>query len=309
MSSVVIVSYRTPALTLAAAQSAASSGATHVVVVDNASGDSTLDELRGATDAEIIVNPTNAGFGAAANLGASRSRGDVLVFLNSDAQLTRDALEAMRLEVEMLGGHVLVGPRLVGGDGSIQRSAGLLPTPRDLAVRSLGLHRVAAAVMRFPMLRRLAASTDLAREYESAPSADSTIDTTMVSGACFAIGRSAFDELGGFDERFFMYFEDADLCRRALDVGMRIRYVPSAVVPHVGGASSPEDYHFGPRHARAMRQYLEKWYGPGGSAFALLLLWLRAAGMSVGLRSGAKRAWRAWWAAARDEDPRRSRAA
>jgi GT2 family glycosyltransferase len=127
----------------------------------------------------------------------------------------------------------------------------------------------------------------------------------MVSGACFAIGRQAFEELRGFDERFFMYFEDADLCRRASAAGMPIRYVPDAVVTHIGGASSSEDYHFGPYHARSMRQYLGKWYGPPGSALAIVLLWLRAVGFSVTFRPQAKRAWRALWAALTDEDPRK----
>lgn len=120
-----------------------------------------------------------------------------------------------------------------------------------------------------------------------------------------AIGRDAFWELGGFDERFFMYFEDADLCRRATAAGMPIRYVPSAVVIHIGGASSEGDYHFSPTHARALRQYVGKWYGPSGSALALILLWLRAVGMSLSLQGGAYRAWRALWAAATDADPRR----
>ncbi len=71
----------------------------------------------------------------------------------------------------------------------------------------------------------------------------------MVSGACFAIGAAAFEEIGGFDERYFMYFEDADLCRRATAAGWPIRYLPDVVVDHVGGASSAVDYHFGPRHA------------------------------------------------------------
>jgi GT2 family glycosyltransferase len=127
----------------------------------------------------------------------------------------------------------------------------------------------------------------------------------MVSGACFAIGRQAFEELRGFDERFFMYFEDADLCRRASAAGMPIRYVPDAVVTHIGGASSSEVYHFGPYHARSMRQYLGKWYGPPGSALAIVLLWLRAVGFSVTFRPQAKRAWRALWAALTDEDPRK----
>ena len=108
------------------------------------------------------------------------------------------------------------------------------------------------------------------------------------------MGREAFLELGGFDEDFFLYFEDADLCRRALRAGMAIRYVPDAVVTHIGGGSSSEDYHFGPRHARSMRIYLRKWYGLPGAALAVTLMFLRAVGFSVGAPRRAGRAWKAF---------------
>jgi GT2 family glycosyltransferase len=126
----------------------------------------------------------------------------------------------------------------------------------------------------------------------------------MVSGACFAIGREAFVELGGFDERFFLYFEDADLCRRALGAGMTISYVPNAVVPHIWGASSSEDYHFGPAHARSMRQYLTKWYGHPGGALAILIAWLRLIGFAVTARPATGRSFRAFLATLNRSGPR-----
>lgn len=208
--SVVIVSYRTPDLTVRAVRSVLEAGVDQVVVVDNASGDTTLDLLRreGGAKVEVMPRSGNDGFGTAANAGAGAAAGSVLVFLNSDGKL-------------------------------------------------------------------------------SAPAAN------------FAVGREAFLELGGFDEQFFLYFEDIDLCRRARAAGFAIRYLPEAVVPHIGGASSADDYHFGPAHARSMRQYLAKWYGPGGAVFAVLLLWLRAVGFTVSLRPRAGRAWRSLWAALR----------
>jgi N-acetylglucosaminyl-diphospho-decaprenol L-rhamnosyltransferase len=304
---VIIVSYRTPTLTAAAVQSALDAGAARVVIVDNGSGDDTERVLRtlGAPRMQLLERPVNGGYGTGANAGATLASEKTLIFLNSDAILDSEAANALVREVELHGGRCIAAPRLVSGDGAVQRSAGLLPSPGDLMVRALALHEAAKWLGRLPLVRTLAADSHLAREYYSAVRATQTISTTMVSGACIAIGREAFEELGGFDERFFLYFEDADLCRRAAAAGMPIRYVPDAVVTHIGGASSSEDYHFGPLHARAMRQYLGKWYGPGGSALALALLWLRAVGISVALRPGARRAWRAWWAAVRDEDPRR----
>jgi GT2 family glycosyltransferase len=169
-------------------------------------------------------------------------------------------------------------------------------------VRALGLHALAR---RLPAIGRLAAGGRIATEYESAVTAVEPISTSMVSGAVVAIGTDAFRELGGFDERFFLYFEDADLCRRAANAGMPIRYVPAAVARHVGGASSAVDYHFGPHHARSMRLYLHKWHGGAGDVVALLLLWLRWLGSAIVGRPGAHRAWRALVAAASHEDPRR----
>ena len=297
--SVVIVSYRTPDLTVEAARSALAAGAGEVIVVDNASGDDTVERLAGVegSSLKVIRRSDNGGFGVASNAGAAAAAGDVLVFLNSDAVLSSAALRALVEEVLAGDGRCLAGARLVNADGAIQPSAGLLPGPADLALRTLGLHRVAAPIARATLVGALIHRSRIAAEYASAGAVAEPFDTSNVSGACCAIGRAAFEELGGFDERFFLYFEDADFCRRAGQAGMRIRYVPAAVVPHIGGASSSEDYHFGPAHARSMRQYLEKWYGPAGAALALALLWLRAMGFTLALRPQAGRAWKALRAA------------
>ena len=306
--SIVIVSYRTPELTLRAVRSARDSvpGA-EIVIVDNASGDTSVERLRTIADRDvgIDVNHYNAGYGAGANRGVRKSTGEVVLFLNSDAVLAPDAARHLIDEVRAFGGRCLAGARLVDAEGVVQRSAGLLPGPLDLAVRAWGLNRLAGAMADWPVIGSLVRRTRLSREYSSATEATESMDTSMVGMAVSAIGRDAFDALDGFDEDFFLYFEDADLCRRAGRAGFSVRYVPAAVVTHLGGGSSSEDYHFGPHHARSMRLYLGKWYGSGGSALALLILWIRAVGMTLAIHRGARRAWRAWWAAVRDEDPRR----
>lgn len=304
---VVIVSYRTPELTLAAARSALDAGADAVVVVDNRSDDDTVQRLRSLDDARVAVveSETNVGFGAGSNLGARRASTDALLFLNSDAVLTRQAASHLLAELARHGGRAIVGPRLLGPHGGIEHSAGLLPVPSDIAVRALGLHVIGWWLAGMPFVGGLIRRTRFLREYSSAEVAREPFDTNFVTGACFAVGRDAFWELGGFDERYFMYFEDADLCRRASARGMAIRYVPSAVVSHVRGASTAGDYPFGPLRSRSMRQYLRKWYGLPGSVMAIVLLWLRAVRHSVGLHAGSGRAWRSLWAAVVDSDPRR----
>ena len=302
---VIIVNYRTPDLTLVAAASAIQAGTDGVLVVDNSAPDQGLGRLARQPSVDIVDLQRNMGFGAAANAGSRKAPGESLLFLNSDAEIASGGIQALKSALANWEGRAIVGPRLVSPNGTVQRSAGLLPRPSDLVVRALGLHAIAQRSALVPVIGGLVRRSRWARDYASAVTASGPIETAMVSGACFAIGREAFEELGGFDERFFMYFEDADLCRRAAAAGMPIRYVPAAVVTHIGGASSSEDYHFGPLHARSMRQYLGKWYGPGGSALAIVLLWLRAVGFSLALRPAARRAWRALWAAVRDEDPRR----
>ena len=304
---VVIVSFRTPELTDTAARSALDAGADAVVVVDNRSEDDTVRRLRSIDDPRVVVveSTANVGFGAGSNLGARRASTDALLFLNSDAELTRQSASHLLAELARYGGRAIVGPRLLGPDGEIEHSAGLLPVPTDIAVRALGLHVIGWWLAGLPFVGGLIRRSRFLREYASAEEAREAFDTNFVTGACFAIGREAFWELGGFDERYFMYFEDADLCRRASAHGMTIRYVPTAVVSHVRGASTAGDYPFGPLRSRSMRQYLRKWYGPSGAAMAILLLWLRAVRHSIGLHPGSGRAWRSWWAAIVDSDPRR----
>jgi GT2 family glycosyltransferase len=287
--SVVIVNYRTAQLSVEAARSALDQGAARVVMVDNASDDGSLDAFRAVDDARVrvVANDRNAGFGTAANLGAASAEDDVLVFLNSDARLRPGSLATISEAVRRHAGRVLIGPRLVGEDGSVQRSAGLVPRPDDLAVRGLGAHRLARLARRLPVLHAVIGRSRIAVEYDQATTATSTIPVTMVSGACMAIGRAAFDELGGFDERYFMYFEDADLCRRATRAGLPILYVPEAVVEHIGGASSSGDYRFSPWHSASMIRYLREWHGMAGEAIGLMILWLRAIGHVVALRPSA----------------------
>ena len=278
-----------------------------MIVVDNASRDETVARLRSKPDTRlrILELEANLGFGSACNIAADAAGGvDVLLFLNSDAVLTRAAADTMVKELSEWRGRAIVAPKLVDTGGHVEHSVGLLPEPGHIAVRALGLHAVGWWLMRTPVGRSVLGRTKTLGEYQLAETATRTIDARFVSGACFAIGRAAFWDLGGFDERFFMYFEDADLCRRATIRGMRIRYVPQAIVTHVRGASDSSDYPFGPLRSRSMRQYLRKWNPPAGGLLALVLLWLRACRHTVVLHPGTARAWRAFWAAFVDADPR-----
>jgi GT2 family glycosyltransferase len=182
----------------------------HVVVVDNASGDDSPD-LAEAAGVEVVRNPTNRGFAVAANQGAAAGSAEAVLFLNPDAVVQRDDLSRLLAALEADPTLAAVGPRLVSPAGHEQRAWWPFPSPLGTWIEALGLHR----------LRRPVGS-----EAQG-----------FVVGACLLVRRHAYEAVGGFDERFWLYGEEADLCRRLWDKGWKVRLVPEAVATHVGGAS------------------------------------------------------------------------
>lgn len=225
-------------------------GHTQVFVVDNASADRSA-EIAEAAGARVARNVDNRGFAAAANQGAALGRADLILFLNPDATLaSRDlALLIGALDDPSVGA---AGPRLVRSDGSEQRAWWPFPSPALAWREALGLERLRT--------RR--------------PAADGSVD--FVVGACLLVRRDAFERLGGFDERFWLYGEEADLCRRLRDSGLRVVHVPAARALHVGAASSAA---LGPvafeHFQRGAELFVRKHHGPTGLA-------LHRAGLLVG---------------------------
>ena len=211
---VVIVTFRS-ADRIEACLRAVPVGGTRVIVVDNASGDESPVRAR-AAGATVVVNRDNRGFAAAANQGARMGAGEAILFLNPDAVLGPGALEAMLGELERNPRAAVVGASLRNADGSPQRSRWPYPSPRAMWTEAFALDRFG---------RRNAADG-------------------FVVGACFLVRRSVFEQLAGFDERFWLYGEEADLCRRAEVSGWRVALCESAVVDHEGGASGCESSEF-----------------------------------------------------------------
>ena len=225
--SVIIVSYGTRDLTLAALESVASCTpevSIEAIVVDNASPDDSAEAVEThARWATLIRSPVNGGFAKGANLGAQVASGEWLLFLNSDARLGPGALRTL-LEA---GGAVeqpgALGPR-IQGPGGIEHSVGRYYGPWRDTVRAFRLYRL------FP---RSATFDDL--HLRRLP--DVTTPVEWVSGACLLIRRDVFRDMGGFDEAYFMYVEDMDLCYRLARRGYTNLYVPEALVHHDGGQS------------------------------------------------------------------------
>ena len=191
-----------------------------VWVVDNASTDGSADMVRERFPAvHLIAGQENLGYGRAANLALGRSGASWLVAANADVAVRPGALRA--LVGAARGGDGVLAPRLVRPDGSTQHSIHRFPTV-PLAVA----HAVGAPGLGDRLL--LDGRTDLDRERR----------VDWAHGALLAVRREAWEALGGFDERLWLYAEDLDLCWRARRVGWATRYVPTAVVEHAVSAST-----------------------------------------------------------------------
>jgi N-acetylglucosaminyl-diphospho-decaprenol L-rhamnosyltransferase len=200
-----------------------------IVVVDNASpDDSAAVAASHPSGPRLVVSPSNLGFGGGCNLGAADSTADALFFLNPDARLTPGATARLIAALEADPSLGVVAPRVVDPSGeSRAASAGAEPSLRSSLGHFLILGRV-------PGIRRF---------FEPAFKADSGARSRpdWVSGAAMLVRKRAFDEVGGFDARIFMYMEDVDLCRRLREKGWAIGYEPEAAVEHgIGHSQSSE---------------------------------------------------------------------
>jgi len=177
----------------------------------------------------LIRNPENVGFARACNQGIYASKGENVMFLNPDTVVEDGFFESLE---EFLDEHPkagVVGPRIVGFEGDVQLTA-----RKELSFVSGVLGRTSLLTRLFPknpLVRRLFP----AAEKLTGPTA-----VDWIAGTCMAVRRRTLEEIGGMDERFFMYFEDADLCRRAREAGWLVYYLPQVEVFHHSGASSTD---------------------------------------------------------------------
>jgi N-acetylglucosaminyl-diphospho-decaprenol L-rhamnosyltransferase len=222
---VVVVSYCSAATLRGCVEPLTRMPGVRPVVVDNASPDNSLETIADLP-AEVVRSERNGGFSYGCNLGAASGRAPFVLFLNPDARIGPDALEAMLSVLRSDAATALVGPRILGDDGELAWSLRRFPRHRSTFAQAVFAHR---------LLPRAAWTDELIRD---AGVYDGPATPEWLSGACMLVRRSAFEQLGGFDEDFFLYCEDTDLCRRVWDAGHVVRYVPEARVQHVGGASS-----------------------------------------------------------------------
>jgi GT2 family glycosyltransferase len=226
--SAVIVNYRSYPELDACLAALGAAGVSDAVVVDHATDGAALGAVRARHGAVTFVPVAdNPGFGAGMNRGVARAAGRFLLLLNPDTRVAADTPSRL---AEWLSTHprcAVVGPQVRTTDGRLEASARRFPSwSTVLGGRSTWLSR---AWPGNPLTRR-----NLLVD----PAQDAPVDVDWVSGACMLVRREAFEAVGGFDERFFLYWEDADLCRRLAGRGWTVSYHPACVVTHAGGRSS-----------------------------------------------------------------------
>lgn len=203
-------------------------GDTHeVIVVDTMSNDGSRDLVRDAfPHVRLLELDVNLGYGAALNAGIALASGAYLIVMNSDAWPQEQAVERLVALAESEPRAGVVGPRLLNPDGTLQPSVRGFPTVWRLATEYFFLRWLA------PRSRLLNTFYGAGFDHRSRREAD------FLVGAVLLVRRAALDEIGVFDERFFMYDDEVDLCYRAHAAGWNVVFWPEAEFVHVGGAST-----------------------------------------------------------------------
>jgi GT2 family glycosyltransferase len=224
---VVLVSYNTVHLlgkVLGAIDSGRNGLSVQVIVVDNASSDGSAELLKDQyQNIELITNQTNIGFARANNQALTRARGRYVLLLNTDAFIAPDTLHKTISFMDANSKCGLLGVKLIGRDGSLQPSCRYFPTPWNLFLVSTGAARF------FPRTRLV---DDMSWDHKSIRECD------WVPGCYYLVRREAIEQLGLFDPRYFLYYEEVDHCRRLRHAGWSVCYYPFTEVMHIGGESA-----------------------------------------------------------------------
>ncbi|MGD8778209.1 MAG: glycosyltransferase family 2 protein [Ignavibacteria bacterium] len=200
-----------------------------IMVVDNASDDNSIELINNLElPIKVIKNSENLGFAKACNQGAFGSSADYVLMLNPDTRLFRDSLSIPiefleKKENKNIG---ICGIQLINENNEIARNCARFPTPLSMISRSLGLDKIIPGIVKGHFMTNW--------DHNDSRFVD------QVMGAFFLIRKELFERLGGYDERFFVYYEDLDFSLRASKIGFRSYYLHSAKVYHKGGGTSEQ---------------------------------------------------------------------
>ncbi len=234
---------------LESVRTAAAGLAAEAILVDNRSEDGSLEYVRESFPwVRLIVNAENAGFARANNAGIRASSGRFLLFLNTDTVVPPDAFGGLLAGLKRRPEAGALGPALVRADSGFQVSFG----------KDVGFF----AELRQKLILNPYYRIALRRSREAR-------SVGWLSGACLLARRDAVEAAGLFDENFFIYFEDIDLCRRIRDLGLELVYDPTVKVVHFGGASTAPRRLKSRLHYRESQLYYYEKHGTGLSVFLL----------------------------------------
>lgn len=198
-----------------------------VIVVDNFSIDGTVASItKNFPLVKLIANQSNRGFSAANNQGLAIATGEVVCFLNADTEVQSDPFPLLITELTTSPRCGAVAPRLLNTDGSIQSSTRRFPRWPDQVITVL-------------KLRHLFRRSSVMRRYRDgrAETANEPLSVDEAMGAALLLSRPALADVVGWDEGYWIWFEDVDMCQRLHRAGWDVRYVPAATVLHHGGTS------------------------------------------------------------------------
>jgi N-acetylglucosaminyl-diphospho-decaprenol L-rhamnosyltransferase len=244
MVDVVVVSYNSAATLRDCVAPLSGAPDIAVTVVDNRSTDGSLSTIAGLPVRTVLAD-RNGGFGYGCNRGTEGgSSNPYILFLNPDAQITQDGVRRLAAVLKADPGVAIVGPKLLEADGEEVPSMRRFQRAGSSWAQALFLHRFVRAPWANEIVRDPAAY--------AAPAAPE-----WLSGACMLIRREVFAALGGFDEGFFLYCEDMDVCTRVRAAGHEVRFTPDVAVHHAGGQSAPRTSLY-PVLAASRRRYASK---------------------------------------------------
>lgn len=224
-----------------------------VIVVDNNSQDKTIEvakEQKGPI--KVISQNKNLGFSKANNIGVAASHGEYLMFLNPDTKVTSGAIDKMLEFYQIHTDAGVVAPKLIDGQGQVQPSVRKLPTIWR-AVKEYYFH--------------------FKNEYQAyvPETKDDYVVVESVVGAAMLIKKSVYQKVGGFDNRFFLYYEDLDLCKKILQSGLKIYYLPQVMIKHLEGHSAKSN----PKSLSLMKASAKAYHGTLYYYLLTLILRLR----------------------------------
>jgi len=235
------------------------------VLILNNDTTNTLKELHIPTklDAKVINLKNNLGFGAACNVGVSKATGTYLFFLNPDTQLKNNAISQSIAFLKIHQQYGAVAPLLLDVDGNMY--------PEQGSKRYSWL----SFIIQESFLSRLAILTIFNNDhFLTSHNNDNPKQVSVVPGTAFAITKDLFTSMYGFDERFFLYYEDLDICHRIEDAGYELAIIHNGKIQHEWGSSAKKESQATKYFLESRKKYAEKYFGliPGLIAYYLVTL-------------------------------------